>query len=65
MATSTCSKCGSRSFELEEVVPAGSKFKIMFIQCSSCGCVVGTTDFYNTSSLLGKIAEKMGFDLFR
>jgi len=38
-------------------------YKIMFIQCASCGAVVGTTDYYNVPSLLEKIAKKLGFNL--
>lgn len=63
MATSTCTKCGNTRFEIKESSPQGSNYKIMFVQCSSCGGVVGTTDFYNVPSLLEKIATKLGFKL--
>ena len=46
MAISTCPKCDSHYFEMKEAEPNGSKYKIMFIQCSSCGAVVGTTDYF-------------------
>lgn len=65
MAISKCPKCDSTFFEIKEAEPRNSSFKIMFIQCSSCGAVVGVTDYYNTSTLLVKIAKKLGFDLFR
>jgi len=58
MATSTCPKCSSTTFEMTEVLPKGSRYKFMFIQCAACGAVVGVTDWYNTSSLLEKIAAK-------
>lgn len=64
MATSSCPKCGNHSFELKENFPDGSKFKVNFIQCRSCGTVVGLTDYYNVPSLLEKIAEKIGVKLF-
>lgn len=64
MAMSSCPKCQNHSFELKANEPQGSKFKIMFIQCTSCGTVVGVTDFYNIPSLLEKIATKLGFKLF-
>lgn len=64
MATSSCPKCGKHAFELKTHSPAGSQFKFMFIQCSDCGCVVGTTDYFNVPSLLEKIAAKLGFKLF-
>lgn len=64
MATSKCPKCDSVSFELKAGEPHGSKYKIMFIQCRSCGGVVGVTDYYNIPVLLEKIAKKLGFSLF-
>ena len=59
MATSKCSSCGSYHFEMVENEPRGSNYKQMFIQCSSCGSVVGVTGFYNTSSLLDELEEKI------
>lgn len=64
MAISSCPKCSSSHFEMNEAVPSGSKYKVMFIQCSSCGAVVGITDYYNIPFLLAKIASKLGFNLF-
>ena len=61
MAVSKCPKCEGMSFELVEnsnVIKAN--FKIMFIQCALCGTVVGTTDYYNTPSLIKNLAEKLG-----
>jgi uncharacterized Zn finger protein len=64
MATSSCPKCSGSSFEMKENGNVrNASFKIMFIQCSSCGTVVGTTDYYNVPSLLEKIARKLGFNL--
>ncbi|MCV2359645.1 hypothetical protein LNV08_11760 [Paucibacter sp. TC2R-5] len=63
MALSTCPKCPSHAFEMKEAEPNGSKFKLMFVQCASCGAVVGVTDYFNTSSLLDKIADKLGIRL--
>ena len=65
MATSKCPTCESSRFEMVEMSPGGSRFKVMAVQCSSCGSVVGVTDFYNTASLLEKIAKKIGiYNLF-
>ena len=64
MAMSSCPKCGAHRFEMKESSPTGSKFRIMFIQCASCGTVVGVTDFYNIPNLLGKLAKKFGVDPF-
>jgi Fe2+ or Zn2+ uptake regulation protein len=64
MAMSTCPKCDSHKFEMKGAEPDGSKFKVMFIQCASCGAVIGITDYYNIPSLLAKIAKKMGFNIY-
>lgn len=60
MATSTCPKCDSTKFEMKENSPADSIYKIMFIQCASCGAVVGTTDFFNVPDLVRKLALQLG-----
>ena len=63
MASSQCPKCESGTFETKEAVPRGSGFKVVFIQCASCGAVVGVTDLYNIPVLLEKIAKKLGVKL--
>ena len=63
MALSTCIKCGHSLFEVREVTPISSNFRLNFIQCASCGGVVGVIDFYNIGSLFHKLAENMGVDL--
>lgn len=67
MARSTCPKCEHTGFEIVENEPTNSMYKIIFIQCSKCGAVVGTTDFYNIGErtaeikeALKKIAQTMG-----
>lgn len=69
MASSTCIKCSSHSFETREVTPNGSAFKLIFIQCSSCGGVVGVIDYFNIGHLLQqqnvvlqRIADRLGVD---
>ena len=52
MATSTCIKCGNHSFQIAENSPSGAAFKLMFVQCSSCGGVVGIQDYFNIGTLL-------------
>ncbi len=59
MSLSKCQKCDSGMFEVVENSPSGSNFKIMFIQCSSCGTVIGTTDYYNVGSLLKDQEEQI------
>jgi len=52
MATTKCPKCSHTAFEVVSNTPEGSKFKIDFVQCKSCGTPVAAIDFYNTGSLL-------------
>ena len=55
MAQSSCPKCDNHSFELVEAIPINSNYKLMYIQCTSCGAVVGVMDYYNIGAKLGKI----------
>jgi hypothetical protein len=55
MATSTCIKCGGTQFEVKENSPKKSNFKLLFVQCSSRGGVVGVMDFYNIGAELQTI----------
>jgi hypothetical protein len=59
MATSTCPKCDSTTFEAKEYSPRGSNFKYQFIQCASCGAVVGVMDYFNIGGMLQTLAEKL------
>lgn len=70
MAASMCPKCESHKFELKdsEAAPGGgiqgARFKYSFIQCKACGTVVGVVDHHHVPSLLGKLATKLGFNIF-
>jgi hypothetical protein len=50
MAASQCLKCGNRFFESVVKIPIGSPRKVMFVQCSVCGGVVGIQEEYGQSS---------------
>jgi hypothetical protein len=63
MARSTCVKCGNGKFETMQHSPSGSRFKLVFIQCSSCGGVVGVVDFYNIGDRLTELGKKLGVTL--
>jgi hypothetical protein len=64
MAMSKCPKCDSHLFEMKQAPRiSGSNFKLNFIQCSSCGAVVGVVDYFNIPILLRKIAAKLGVSL--
>jgi len=57
MAFSTCGKCGHRFWEIAQVEPRGSAFKLYFVQCASCGTPVGTMEYDNIGALLLKQNE--------
>jgi len=61
--TSTCPKCSNTSFEAKEASPRNSEYKLTFIQCSSCGAVVGTIDYVNVPELLERLAKTLEVDL--
>ena len=63
MATSTCPKCDSHQFEMKENSPTGSSFKVNFVQCRSCGAVVGVMDYFSVPVMLEKLAAKLGVKL--
>ena len=64
MAISTCPKCSNKTFELKEnTFVRNSVYKLNFIQCSTCGAVVGTVDDNHIPSMLRIIADKIGVDL--
>ena len=61
--TSRCPRCENSSFEIAEHSPRGSRYKLFFIQCASCGPVVGVMEHTHIGWLIRKLAEKLGFDL--
>lgn len=52
MAITSCAKCGTHFFEVKQVEPHGSDYKINFVQCSKCGTVVGVMDVENIGEVL-------------
>ena len=60
MALSKCGSCGNGFFQMVEKEPSGSRYKQMFIQCSSCGVPIGVTDYYHTHTKLVEIEQKIG-----
>lgn len=63
MANSKCGKCEGSSFEVVNHEPRKSNFKLLFVQCASCGTVVGAMDFHNIGALIYKLAQKLRIDL--
>lgn len=63
MAYSTkCSKCDNSSFEIKQIEPSGSAYKLSAVQCRSCGTACGVLDYFNLGTLL-KNQEKQISDL--
>lgn len=63
MAITSCPKCSSTRFEMKEHAVANSNYRVLFIQCASCGAAVGVTEFLNTNTLIKKLASKLGFSI--
>lgn len=63
MATSSCPKCSCNSFEIVSNIVRGSRFPCNFVQCVSCGCIIGVMEHYSAGDLVIKLAKKLGFTL--
>jgi hydrogenase maturation factor HypF (carbamoyltransferase family) len=63
MAKSTCVKCDGKKFEMVDYEPAKSRFGYSFVQCATCGGVVGVVDAFNLVGMLQTLGKKLGFDL--
>lgn len=64
MAVSKCPKCEGTTFELKETDKVrGTHFPICFIQCITCGTVVGVTDTHNVPDLILKLANALKIQL--
>ena len=63
MAISTCTKCDNTRFEVKEVTPRNSNFKLNFVQCVDCGGVIGVIDFHNIGALIHQLAEELNVSL--
>ncbi len=59
MATSACPKCGGTFFEVKLNSPRDSNYQLLFVQCSSCGSVVGVMDAYNIGAQTDMIKERL------
>ena len=60
MTVSKCLSCNNSSFEV--VVKndiKDSKFKLLFVQCSKCGGVVGVMDYLNIGAINEDIKRKI------
>ena len=63
MATPKCPMCNNHTFSFEKLTLDKCKYQFYGICCSSCGCVVGTHEYYNIGTLLYRLAKKLNIDL--
>ena len=63
MAVSKCIKCDGTAFEVQLKEPHGALFKLLFVQCQSCGAVVGVTESRGIGRLVEALAKKLGHKL--
>ena len=61
--SSKCPRCQHSGFEVAIESPSGSNYKLAFVRCSSCGTVVGVTEYYNIGARLSELAKLLGRDL--
>ena len=54
MAYSSCMRCDGSSFEAVAAEIRGAAHQLVFIQCDSCGGVVGVQELNNIGSLLAQ-----------
>ena len=60
MAISKCGSCGSFSFEMvEHSNVAGSRYKLMFVQCVMCGVPIAVTEYLNTGAKIQELENKI------
>lgn len=59
MAQSTCGKCGKHNFEIKENTPENSGFKLLFVQCKSCGVPISTISFINTNTQIDGLSKQI------
>lgn len=59
MAYSKCPKCDNSYFEVAENSPSRSNYKLLFVQCSKCGSVLGVMDYYNIGARLNELEKKI------
>lgn len=60
---SICPRCAGSSFEMVENPVKGSAFRLHFIRCADCGCVVGVQEHSNVSNLIYQLAKKLKISL--
>ena len=57
---SECLRYSSQRFEAVEAKIEGARHRYMFVQCASCGGVVGILNYQNVPSMINQLAQKLG-----
>ena len=55
-----CPKCDGYYFKVEEIVPAGSSYKLIAVQCTSCNTPIGVMEYFNSGAKLANLEEQVG-----
>lgn len=63
MATPRCVKCEGTRFEANSIEPAKSRFRLVAINCASCGSVLSVIEAYNVSNEVRDIKQHLGMRL--
>ena len=50
-SNSQCPHCQGSSFETVVQEPSGSRYKLIFVQCSGCNAPIGVLDFMNIGAM--------------
>ena len=58
MGQSKCANCGFEYFEVVKNKPQNSEVDLLFVQCASCGTVVGLINEFNTEVITKSIEEQ-------
>lgn len=65
MAMSCCPKCGNTNFSVVEGTPNGSNYVYTYVQCSSCGAVVGVMDYFSISTKIDSLEKELKKEIQR
>lgn len=59
MALSKCGSCGHGRFEVKEVSPNNSRYRLYFVQCASCGVPVGVQEYHNIGAQIAPVTQTL------
>jgi len=59
MATTKCARCDSTSFEAKVFEPRGSNYKLVSVQCASCGAAIGVMEYMNSTTQIQKLEKQL------